>query len=273
MAIDLHIHTTHSDGTLTPEAVVDLAREAGLTAIAITDHDTVSGVAAATETAGSEIEVVAGLELSAQGPGEPDVHVLGYFVDPAAPGLLRTLISLRTARTARAVTMVQSLTAAGYRITWPDVLQQAGAGAVGRSHVARALLSNGEVASLEEAFIRLIGARAPFYFAKRSLTLGDAVALVHDAGGAAVLAHPGITGEGSLVALVDEGLDGIEAYHAEHTTSQRAHFAALAKRFGLVATGGSDFHGPGAKGALIGAGECPPHALDSLRERAAVRRS
>ena len=273
MAVDLHIHTTCSDGTSTPEKVVGLALRAGLSAIAITDHDAVAGVQRARQAAGTGMAVVSGVELSARAAGAGDVHLLGYLVDSSSPTLIRALEAQRRSRVVRAVAMIDLLNEAGYEISIEDVLRQAADGAVGRSHVARALLERGEVPSVEHAFRELIGEEMPFYVAKHSFRLPEAVALVHGASGVVVLAHPGISGDGALMELVEEGLDGIEAYHAEHTPRQRAHYLSVATRFGLVATGGSDFHGVGTKSSVIGAGGCPDSALAALRERALAQRS
>jgi predicted metal-dependent phosphoesterase TrpH len=139
-------------------------------------------------------------------------------------------------------------------------------------HVARALVEAGSVASVEQAFAELIGRRGPFYVHKDTLGATDALRSIHEAGGVAVLAHPGVSGEDALVPLVDAGLDGIEAFHAEHTPAQRQHFASLAQRFGLVATGGSDFHGPGMRSAALGAGDCPESAVEALKRRATIVR-
>lgn len=271
MTVDLHIHTTASDGTVEPADIVSLALDAGLSAIAITDHDSVGGVARATAAAaGRPLEVIAGVELSANSAACPDAHVLGYFLDATSDDLLSTLESLRGRRIERAETMVRALEEAGYSVTLQGVLALAGEGAVGRSHVARALLEAGDVDTMEEAFRRLIGRDAPFYVEKRLLKAAEAVDLIHRGGGAAVLAHPGVSGDGALVELADAGLDGVEAYHAEHTESQRQHYVALARRLGLVATGGSDFHGPASKNARIGVGGCPDSAVQELQQRAAA---
>lgn len=273
MPVDLHIHTTCSDGTSTPAEVVALSLGARLSAIALTDHDAIDGVEAARIAARGAIEVIAGVELSAQSTCAPDVHLLGYFVDLCSPALIESLASLRASRLARAVAMTQLLAEAGYRIAFEDVRALAGAGTIGRSHIARALVASGEVPSFEHAFEDLIGANAPCYVAKRALSVGEAVALVHDAGGVVVLAHPGVSGDGALGELVEAGLDGIEAYHAEHTPRQRAHYASLAARLGLVVTGGSDYHGRGTRSAVVGAGGCPDSAVAALRARAPGRPS
>jgi predicted metal-dependent phosphoesterase TrpH len=273
MTVDLHVHTTASDGLIAPADVVTSALHLGLTVISITDHDSVEGVGEALEAArGTTLDVIPGVELSVRAEDGSDVHLLGYLIDHHDPTLLGALEGLREARFERAAAMVAALAEAGHEVDLDDVLEHAAGGAVGRVHVARALVGAGSVLTIEQAFAELIGRDGPFYVHKAFFSAGEALALIHGAGGVAVLAHPGVSGESELVGLVDAGLDGIEAYHAEHTTAQRAHFASAARRFGLVATGGSDFHGPGMRSAALGAGACPPRAVEELRERATIFR-
>jgi predicted metal-dependent phosphoesterase TrpH len=273
VAVDLHIHTTASDGTLEPAQVVRRAVDAGLETIAITDHDSVEGVAEAVLAAlGEPIEVIAGVELSTQTAACPDAHVLGYFVEASSPLLLAALEDLRAARLQRAKSMIDALSGGGYAVTYDDVAALAGEGSVGRGHIARALVATGDVDSIETAFRTLIGRNGPYYVDKRMPGAIEVVELIHDAGGVAVLAHPGVNGDAALIELVEAGLDGLEAFHAEHTESQRQHYAALATQLGLVATGGSDFHGPATKNARLGAGNCPDAAVGELWARAVARR-
>ncbi|HEY5517834.1 MAG TPA: PHP domain-containing protein [Coriobacteriia bacterium] len=273
MTVDLHVHTTASDGTVAPVDIVRAALDLGLTVISITDHDSIEGVDEAIAAArGTALEVLPGVELSVRGDDGSDVHLLGYLIDHRDVGLLTALERLRAARFERAAAMVAGLAEAGHRVELQDVLGHAAGGAVGRVHVARALVEAGSVTTIEQAFAELIGREGPFYVRKAFFSAQEALALIHGAGGVAVLAHPGVTGEGALIPLVELGLDGVEAYHAEHTPAQRAHFASLAKRFGLVTTGGSDFHGPNMRSAGLGAGACPPPAVEALRERATIVR-
>jgi 3',5'-nucleoside bisphosphate phosphatase len=268
MTVDLHIHTTASDGTSTPAEVVATALAASLSAIAITDHDSVDGVAAALSAAeGSPIEVVPGVELSTRG-GEIDLHLLGYFIDHTDEALLRRLRYLRDERIARAQAMVDALAAAGFSVTLEGVMHQAGGGAVGRSHIARALVSAGDVDSVQDAFARYIGRHGPYFIEKALMPAEEAIALVHDAGGVAVLAHPGVNRADPIIEqLADAGLDGIEAFHAEHSIGQRQRYSEVGRRLGLVLTGGSDYHGPEAKGGRLGGGNTPDSALEALRSR------
>jgi len=273
MKIDLHVHTTASDGLLAPCDIVTLALDLGLSVVAITDHDSVSGVEEAISAAsGTSLEVVPGVELSVHAMGGSDAHILGYFIDHNDPVLTAALERLREARFARAGAMVEALRAAGHPISLEDVMDHADGGAVGRVHVARALVSARSVDTVEDAFMDLIGRDGPFYVRKALFLPHEALKMIHEAGGVAVLAHPGVSGEGPLIGLIAEGLDGIEAFHADHSQPQRDHFASVARRFGLVSTGGSDFHGPSLRSATLGAGACPPGAVEELRERATIFR-
>jgi predicted metal-dependent phosphoesterase TrpH len=273
MTVDLHVHTTASDGSVTPRDVVAAALDLGLRVISITDHDSVEGVAEALDAAeGTPLEVIPGVELSVHSEQGSDAHLLGYLIDHHDPALLAALERLREARVARAHAMVAALAQAGHAVDIDGVLERAGNGAVGRVHIARALVAAGSAATIEEAFARFIGRDGPFYVAKAFFSPEEALALIHGAGGVAVLAHPGVSGEGPLVGLVDAGLDGVEAYHAEHTVAQRAHFVSVARRFGLIVTGGSDYHGPGMRSAALGAGACPDRAVEALRRRATIFR-
>ncbi len=273
MTVDLHVHTTASDGLVAPRDVVAAALDLGLSVISITDHDSVDGIDEALEAArDTSLEIISGVELSVRSEDGPDAHLLGYLIDHHDPALLSALERLRAARLERARTMVAALARAGHTVDIAGVLDEAGAGAVGRVHVARALVRAGSVDTIEEAFARFIGRDGPFYVQKALFYPREALALIHGAGGVAVLAHPGVSGEGPLVPLVEAGLDGVEAYHADHNASQRDHFLAMARRFGLVTTGGSDFHGPGMRSAALGAGTCPDEAVGELRRRATIFR-
>lgn len=275
MPVDLHIHTTASDGTAAPSSVVRSALDAHLSTIAITDHDSVQGVDAALNAArGTTLSVLPGVELSATTDGEHDVHILGFLVRHGDTALLAALEDLRVRRLERAREMVDALAAAGYDVTIEGVLAHAGAGAIGRSHIARALVDAGLVESVEQAFLELIGRQGRFFIQKRLLSAIEAIALIRAAGGVAILAHPGVTRCDEVIPdLVEAGLGGLEAYHAEHSQSDRDHYANLAARLDLVATGGSDYHGPHTKSGSLGAGRCPDSAVAALSQRAAsVRR-
>jgi len=273
MPVDLHVHTTASDGALAPAEVVASALALGLSTIAITDHDALSGIDEALAAAsGTALRVVPGVELSVDADGVSDVHVLGLLIDHRYPALNTTLARLRDERRTRAEAMVALLSDAGHPIDLATVLSAAGEGSVGRVHIAQALVDAGSVGSVSEAFSTLIGADAPFFVHKSALDAREAIDAIHAAGGVAVLAHPGLSGEAALPLLLDARLDGIEAFHAEHSAADQARFAALAAGLGLLVTGGSDCHGPRIHSAPIGGGACPEDALEALQARASLYR-
>ena len=276
--IDLHAHTVVSDGTLTPTQLVELAARKGLAAIAVTDHDHLGGLAEA-RAAGERlgVEIVPGVELSVSHPSG-DVHVLAYFVDPEEPRLAARLAEFRDVRASRGRLMVEKLRALGVDVTYEDVLAHAKEGAVGRPHIARALMAKGIVKSVNEAFERWIGDDSPAYVEKAKLDAREAIALVHGAGGVAVLAHPGLLAEKGRDTLVRElaalGLDGVEVEHSRHPSEVRRRMRALAKELDLVETGGSDFHGENKPDVDLGYGvggnvDVREAVLTALRERRA----
>jgi 3',5'-nucleoside bisphosphate phosphatase len=271
--VDLHLHSTASDGTEPPDRVPVLAHAAGLVAIALTDHDTVDGIEAAT-AAGSRlsIRVIAGVELSAY-EGSDESHVLGLHVSKIDE-LRARLATFRAARRERAEAMVRRLNELGVRITFDDVLSVADTAALGRPHVARALVENGYARDLRDAFDRYLGAGRPAYFEKRRIGMREAIDLVHECGGIAILAHPGAGGSRErLAALAALGLDGVEVLHPSHTAEDRARLSALAQHFDLVPSGGSDSHGTSDAGRLVGAQRVPEEWLVRQDERVARRRT
>jgi predicted metal-dependent phosphoesterase TrpH len=265
MKADLHVHSTASDGSLSPSALVAMALERGLDVLAIADHDSVEGLTEALEAArGSALRIVPAVELSASHGGH-DVHLLAYFIDHTDPRLLTHLADLRLTRLHRAEAMVTSLRAAGYDVTLDTVLDLSHGGAVGRSHVAAALVGAGHAESVADAFRRLIGRGRPFYVSKDARAPADVIATIADVGGLAVIAHPGVTRVDALLPkLVTAGLRGIEAFHADHSLEQSSHYAAIARRSGLLVTGGSDYHGPGGPNPELGSVEVPSQDVEAL---------
>jgi len=265
MRADLHVHSTASDGTATPAELVSLALERGLDVLAIADHDSVSGLAEANRAANDTgLTLVPAVELSAVSDGI-DVHILAYFVDPADSGLQSQLSKLRAARHRRAEAMVAALADAGYAVSLEDVLALSDGGSVGRSHVARALVGSGAAESVSDAFRRLIGRGMPFYVPKDSTSPETVISAMRDIGAIPVLAHPGVTGANRLIpALVDAGLLGLEAYHADHTTQQRKAYTRLAEELGLLVTGGTDYHGSAAPNPTLGSVDIPESAIRAL---------
>ncbi len=243
---DLHTHTTASDGRLSPPGLVQKAHLRGLAALSITDHDTLAAyptAALAAEHAG--LELIPGVELSANVQGR-DVHLLGYGFDLADAGLRAHLGRYRDERLERAREMVDRMTALGCPVEWERVLEIAGGGAIGRPHVARAIVEAGHAETIQGAFVRYIGDDAPAFVPKGSATPEELIGLLHAAGGVCVLAHPATFVRVDLVArLAEAGLDGIETVHPAHDADLQAYWQKIAQRFGLLETGGSDYHGFG----------------------------
>ncbi len=242
VAADLHVHTTASDGLYSPAEVAEMATTIGLSAIAITDHDTVDGIIPARRSS-RRLEVIPGIELSTEYAGH-EIHILGYYIDTGHPRLMRLLRELRQSRVGRAEKMVARLAELGYGIELERVCQIAGKAAPGRPHIARALLEKGFIESVRQAFDTLLAYGGPAYVERFKLTPCEAIELVKEAGGVAVLAHPGLSGVEALIEdLVKSGLQGLEARHPEHDAEQVERFSALAGALGLIVTGGSDYHG------------------------------
>ena len=272
--IDLHLHSTASDGVNPPEVVVLAARDAGLQALALTDHDTVEGIPEAREAAKAVgIELVPGVELSAYEDSD-EVHILGLHL-AHLDEMRSSLAVFRVARRERAEGIVKLLNGLGVRITFADVLAVAKDAAIGRPHVARAMVENGWAMDLRDAFDRYLGAGRPAYLDKRRVTIPEAIHLIHRCGGIAVLAHPGEDGNRERIeALASMGLDGVEVIHPSHSAEDRARLLALTRHLNLVPSGGSDSHG-GADGVrVVGAMKVPGEWLLLQVERAeTVRRA
>jgi len=272
--IDLHMHSTASDGLLSPSEVVRSARELGLKTIALTDHDTTAGIDEA-QAAGRQhgVEVISGVEINSEGE-YGDVHFLGYFVDPNNAALQERLLEIRDARVGRARGMLRKLSEMGMPVSWERVLDIAGdASSIARPHVARAMVEAGHVASAQEAFDKYISNDGPAYVNRLRLTPQETIDLVHGAGGLIVLAHPPRANTVGLIPMLRTlGLDGIEVYYPEHTPDEMAQLEAIAAERGLLMTGGSDFHGwDDGVHANLGAMHVPPECVDRLRERAPRR--
>ncbi|HEU5304104.1 MAG TPA: PHP domain-containing protein [Gemmatimonadales bacterium] len=266
----MHVHSTASDGNLTPEGIVQRARAAGLKAIALTDHDTLGGIPealAAGERHG--VRVVGGCEFSAAAPwGE--MHVLGYFLPPASPALEAFLERCRADRVRRAQAMVERLQRLGVGLSFDAVLQESGSGAVGRPHVARAIVRHGGAIDLGDAFDRYLGRGRPAFVEKTLPPFRAVVELVHAAGGLVSVAHLKERGTRAFVErLKGEGLDAVETRHPSHDPDLRARLTDIAMRLGLLRTGGSDWHGdpePGVSHGTIGSQSVPFEWLEALED-------
>lgn len=261
--VDLHIHSTASDGSFSPREVVTMARDRSLKAVALTDHDTIDGVAEAIQT-GEQlgIEVIPGIEISAYFPAGT-MHILGYFIDYRQPSFNHQLQVLKQAREERNPRIVEKLNRLGMSISWPEILQVSGGGQIGRPHIARVLVNRGYVKDQQEAFDRYLGQGAAAYVPKFRLPPAEAMALIKQAKGIPVLAHPFTLGLTSLEQLKLQlqdlqalGLAGLEVYYPEHSPALQSGYLGLARELGLLVTGGSDFHGAIKPGIELGRG---PH--------------
>lgn len=267
--VDLHTHSTASDGELAPRDLVALALERDLDVIALTDHDSIAGIDAAMDAArATNLEVIPGVELSSD-VEFAEVHMLGYFVDWRDADFLAMLAKFRDGRIGRAEKMVKKLNALGAPITFARVQEIAGDGSIGRPHVAQALVESGFVATINEAFAKYLARNAPAYVERFKITPEDSVALILRAGGVPVLAHPRDVSH-YVAPLVKAGLVGLEVHYGMYDDALVSKHAHLAKQYGLIATGGSDFHGLEKMGHMGKLGQVfvPPEVVETLRERA-----
>lgn len=264
------MHSVFSDGSMTPEELVDAGRKAGLRAMALTDHDTLAGVPRFLEAAQrAGISAVSGVEVSADA-GEESIHMLGYGIDPNHPALKENLEWIRDGRVKRNAEILHKLNRLGIRIREEEVMRVAGPEVVGRPHIAQVMVEKGYVSSKREAFDRYLGRGKPAYADRRRLTAEATIELIREAGGVSVLAHPYVLklSKADLTDFVRRlkavGLVGIEVYYSEHTPDLQKLYLALAEECGLLATGGSDFHGEMSPGISLGRGTGALHVPDSV---------
>ena len=243
--IDLHIHSTASDGLYTPAELVQRALAKGLQIIALTDHDTTKGIEGALNAArGTGLTVIPGIEISTDVPGENELHILGYCIDHCHLELQRRLERLGTSRVQRARKTLERLAQAGYPLSWEHLIELAGGGVIGRPHIAQALVDAHHVDSVEDAFRRYLARGAPAYVERFRFSPPEAIQMIRDAGGVPVLAHPRRVIE-HIPGLVRLGLAGLEAYYPSYPPAEQQFLVGLARKHNLIVTGGSDFHGPG----------------------------
>jgi predicted metal-dependent phosphoesterase TrpH len=267
--VDLHMHSTASDGSRAPRDVVREAKRVGLAAIALTDHDTLDGLADAT-ACGVElgVRVVPGVELSAV-EGDVETHILGLHLTETRE-LESKLVELREMRRTRAERIVARLNELGVRIALQSVLDQSAGGAIGRPHVARAMVAEGWAVDFRDAFERYLGNGKPAYVKKDHLPIVDAIGLIHRAGGLAILAHPSHGGTRERIeAFVRDGIDGVEVRHPSHSAEDIARLGALVEHFSLVPSGGSDWHGAAEGPRILGMMRIPSEWL--VRQDSRVR--
>lgn len=274
MLADLHLHTRFSDGTYSPEELVSQAQRHELSAVALTDHDTVEGcapTAALCQAAG--IDFIPGTELTAEHDGN-EIHILGYLMDTANPRLLSEIAKFQAVRQQRVREIVSRLNHLRVPLEAETVFALADCRSPGRPHVARALVRAGLSHDVDEAFERFLKKDRPAYVPKFKISVAQAVAVLHHAGGLAVMAHPGLTRADSIIpAIVEAGLDGIECFHPKHSVAASKRYLELAERFHLVVTGGSDCHGWSKDQPVIGTVTIPCERVVQLRARLAERKA
>ncbi len=261
LCVDLHTHSNASDGTDSPKELIDNAHKAGLRAVAITDHDTLGGLKEAKKACAAydNLDFVRGVEIST-GSSQGDMHILGLWVPEDAEPLEKVLAKMRAKRTSRNERMVERIAALGVGITMDDVMKEAKGESVGRPHIARAIVAKGYVRDINEAFARYVGAGCPTYIAKEVMQPEDAVALLAKIGASPVLAHPMLKPyppgwiEEFVKKLLPFGLCGIEAWHSEHTDEDTQDVLAIARRYHLCVSGGSDYHGSNKPHISLGTG-------------------
>ncbi len=273
--VDLHLHTTVSDGRLTPKELVDLLARCGVRIAAITDHDITDGLEPAWEAAQAhpKLTIIPGVELSTDIPGN-EIHILGYYIDYKDPDLQAELARFRHSRVDRARQMVNRLMELGMPVEWDHVQQIAGEGAIGRPHIARALVERGYVANLQEAFDRYLSRNGPAYVERGKQSPGDAVQLVVQAHGVPVLAHPAqLNGlDDILTSLTQSGLEGMEVHYAEYSAKRIQELEATAQRHNLLPCGGTDYHANGNPGEAVPGDLGPPlEVAERLKSLASLR--
>jgi len=265
---DLHLHTSFSDGTWTPEELVLQAQKSGLACLAVTDHDTVEGCArAAAACASVNMEFISGAELTAEHE-DTELHVLGYFLDTRNEKLLSEIAKFQVVRQSRIHEMVARVNELGVPLTAESVFALANCKSPGRPHVARAMAKAGFVKNLDEAFERFLKKGRPAWVPKSKISALEAIELVHQAGGLAVMAHPGLNRTDSIIpALVAAGMDGIECFHTKHSTAMSERYLEMADKYNLLVTGGSDCHGFSKGKPLIGTVKLPYDHILKMKER------
>ena len=272
MTADLHLHTNFSDGTFTPEELAAQAKRHELRAIALTDHDTMEGCArTATACAEAGIEFIPASELTAEQDGI-ELHLLGYFLDAENDTLKEQLTKFQEVRHNRIHEITERLRGLGVQLEAESVFRLANCRAPGRPHVARAMVKEGYVGSLDEAFERFLKKGKPAWAPKFKMSAEEAIELIHHAGGLAVLAHPGLSrADETIAALIRSGLDGLECFHTKHSTYMTEHYLEAAEKHGLLVTGGSDCHGMSKGKPLIGTLKIPYQYVEWMEQRRSQR--
>jgi hypothetical protein len=267
---DLHVHTSASDGVYSPAEIVAMAVQLGVNVIALTDHDTVAGIPEAMQAASnSAVRVIPGVEISAESDGV-QAHILGYYVDHTARPFVEGLQRFAEARLERAHCIMDRLSDLGISLPREQLCEEGQPGAIGRPHIARLMLQQGYVASVEEAFCKYLNHGQRAYVPRAKVTPAEAIGMIHSAGGMAVLAHPWSV-LFLLEPLVTEGLDGLEVYYRDYDSCQHRRLGRLAHEHGLLCTGGTDLHGPGPETLPLGGVRIPAECLEALDARRATQ--
>ncbi len=270
MGFDLHVHTTASDGKLSPEEVVRLSVNMNLIGLAITDHDTMEGIESAFQYITQEdldTELIPGIEFSTES-GSDEVHILGYYLDSQNPKLRLKLEELNKSRDERALKMVERLSFLGLPIEYDRVKELAGGEVLGRPHIAEAMIERGYVFTVREAFKRFLGRNQPAYVPRYKFEPQAAIKLIRDCGGISVLAHPGLLGDLKIVSrIIEQGINGIEVYYPEHSEEQTLFFEEIAAENGLLLTGGSDFHGRSGDSGQLGSVRVKKELVQAIKQR------
>jgi predicted metal-dependent phosphoesterase TrpH len=267
MFADLHLHSLFSDGTFTPEEIVAHGKRMGFATLALTDHDTIEGCERmAAACAAERMDFIPGSELTAE-LGEHELHILGFYLDTKHPRLLAEMAKFQAVRQQRIRDMVARINELGVPLEVNSVFEIANCRAPGRPHVARALVKAGHCSSMDEAFERFLKKHRPAWAPKMKMSALEAITLIHEAGGLAVMAHPGLNRCDEVIPhLVEAGLDGIECYHTKHASGTAAHYLDITKQYGLLVTGGSDCHGMSKGKPLIGGIKLPIHYVHKLQK-------
>ena len=273
MFADLHLHTNFSDGTYTPEELAGQARRCGLKAIALTDHDTIEGCPRTKQACDSAgVEFIPGTELTAE-QDDHELHILGYLMDLENEKFREEIGRFQAVRQNRIREMVSRLNSVSLPLSAEEVFALANCRSPGRPHVARALVKAGFCSSLDEAFERFLKKNRPAWVPKFKMSAAEAIALIHQAGGVAVMAHPGLNRTDEVIpSMVEAGLDGIECFHTKHSTYMTEHYLGIAERFNLIVTGGSDCHGMSKGKPLIGTIKVPYQYVERLKSLSARKR-
>ncbi len=262
---DLHVHSHFSDGTFSPKQLVAEALKAGLSCVSVTDHDTTDGIDPTIKEAGSDLEILPGIEMASEAFGQ-EVHILGYLIDHHNEDFLKMLSQMQEARVKRIFSICEKLNKLNIDLKPQDIFNMAGNGTVGRLHVARVLVEKGFCSSVSEAFYRYIGDKGPAYTGKFKMTPAETIKWIKGVGGVPVLAHPYTLGSKVIISdFVRDGIMGIEAYYSEHSNFEEQEFVKIANKYGLLITGGSDCHGTAKEEIGMGKVQLPYEYVEKLK--------